>query len=137
MYVADLHRAVYYQKCYDPDCRGYRSPLRPLPYDVIPDNVPLLNSTEMSNIREDLDTNINGNLGGSHLELYSNDDDELVTESCMEENSWLQEAIKYADSVENSRNAPDFGILEEEAVEDCSWWMDVEMLVSQVEEGLG
>lgn len=26
---------------------------------------------------------------------------------------------------------------EEEAVEDCSWWMDVEMLVSQVEEGLG
>ncbi|XP_074573430.1 uncharacterized protein LOC141829831 [Curcuma longa] len=137
MYVADLHRAMYYQKCYDPDCRGYRSPLRPLPYDVIPDNVPLLNSTEVSNIREDLDTNINGDLGGIHLELYSNDDDKSVTESCMEENSWLQEAMKYADCVENSRNAPDFGILnEEEAVEDCSWWMDVELLVSQVEEGL-
>ncbi|XP_042388918.1 DNA-directed primase/polymerase protein-like [Zingiber officinale] len=131
MYVADLHRAVYYQKCYDPDCRGYRSPLRPLPHDVIPDNVPFLNSTEVTM------TNINGDLGGSHLELYSNDNDKLVTESCMEENSWLQEAMKFADCVENSRNAPDFGILNEEAVEDCSWWMDVELLVSQVEEGLG
>lgn len=22
MYIADLHRAIYYQKCYDPDCKG-------------------------------------------------------------------------------------------------------------------
>ncbi|RWV86632.1 hypothetical protein GW17_00051450 [Ensete ventricosum] len=22
MYIADLQRAIYYQKCYDPDCRG-------------------------------------------------------------------------------------------------------------------
>ncbi|GJT56039.1 hypothetical protein Tco_0991093, partial [Tanacetum coccineum] len=35
MYVVDLQRAVYYQKCYDPDCRGYRSPFRRVPSDVM------------------------------------------------------------------------------------------------------
>ncbi|GJR34279.1 hypothetical protein Tco_1209963, partial [Tanacetum coccineum] len=35
MYVVDLQRAVYYQKCHDPDCRGYRSPFRPVPPDVM------------------------------------------------------------------------------------------------------
>ncbi|GJU33719.1 hypothetical protein Tco_1182073 [Tanacetum coccineum] len=35
MYVVDLQRKVYYQKCYDPDFRGYRSPFRPIPTDVI------------------------------------------------------------------------------------------------------
>ncbi|GJY98327.1 hypothetical protein Tco_0515237 [Tanacetum coccineum] len=35
MYVVDLQRNVYYQKCYDPDCRGYRSPFRAVPPDVM------------------------------------------------------------------------------------------------------
>ncbi|VFQ67576.1 unnamed protein product [Cuscuta campestris] len=35
MYVVDLKRGVYYQKCHDPDCRGYRSPLCPIPDNVI------------------------------------------------------------------------------------------------------
>ncbi|KAG5227434.1 DNA-directed primase/polymerase protein [Salix suchowensis] len=37
MHVGDLRRADYYQKCHDPDCQGYRSPLRPIPWNVIPD----------------------------------------------------------------------------------------------------
>ncbi|GJR20030.1 hypothetical protein Tco_0968557 [Tanacetum coccineum] len=35
MYVVDLQRNVYYLKCYDPDCRGYRSPFRVVPPDVM------------------------------------------------------------------------------------------------------
>ncbi|GJV08004.1 hypothetical protein Tco_1345660 [Tanacetum coccineum] len=35
MYVVDLQRNVYYQKCYGPDCRGYRSPFRAVPPDVM------------------------------------------------------------------------------------------------------
>lgn len=41
-YVVDLHQKVWYQKCHDPDCRSYRSPLSPLPpciCDLI-DNLP-------------------------------------------------------------------------------------------------
>jgi hypothetical protein len=30
-YVVDLHQKVWYQKCHDPECRSYRSPLFPLP----------------------------------------------------------------------------------------------------------
>ena len=35
MYIVDFQRGGYYQKCYDPDCRGYRSPVRQVPWDVL------------------------------------------------------------------------------------------------------
>ncbi|GJY85504.1 hypothetical protein Tco_0499530 [Tanacetum coccineum] len=35
MYVVDIRWNVYYQKCYDSDCRGYRSPFRTVPPDVM------------------------------------------------------------------------------------------------------
>lgn len=41
-YVVDLHHKVWYQKCHDPDCKTYRSPLSPLPpclCDMV-DNLP-------------------------------------------------------------------------------------------------
>ncbi|WOG92040.1 hypothetical protein DCAR_0311297 [Daucus carota subsp. sativus] len=37
IYVVDLRRASYYQKCHDPDCRGYRSPLSTVPEEIVPD----------------------------------------------------------------------------------------------------
>nr|XP_017225176.1 PREDICTED: DNA-directed primase/polymerase protein-like [Daucus carota subsp. sativus] len=37
IYVVDIRKASYYQKCHDPDCRGYRSPLRPVPEEFVPD----------------------------------------------------------------------------------------------------
>ncbi|XP_010537140.1 PREDICTED: DNA-directed primase/polymerase protein isoform X2 [Tarenaya hassleriana] len=37
MYIVDLRRGVYYQKCYDPDCRDYRSPIRSVPDSCIPE----------------------------------------------------------------------------------------------------
>jgi hypothetical protein len=32
--AVDLHTGVYYQKCYDPECRHYRSNTMPLPGDI-------------------------------------------------------------------------------------------------------
>ncbi|KAG0605264.1 hypothetical protein M758_9G044200 [Ceratodon purpureus] len=40
-YVVDFRTAGYYQKCHDPDCRGYQSPLRPIPRHTIPPEFPL------------------------------------------------------------------------------------------------
>ncbi|KAG7013266.1 hypothetical protein SDJN02_26024, partial [Cucurbita argyrosperma subsp. argyrosperma] len=49
MYVVDLTTAVYYQKCHDPDCGGYRSPLRPSPIDAIPNPRVSTDSEQISN----------------------------------------------------------------------------------------
>lgn len=46
MYIVDFRTAGYYQKCHDPDCRGYKSPLRPIPRHTIPPNFPLSMSVE-------------------------------------------------------------------------------------------
>jgi len=48
MYIVDFRTACYYQKCHDPDCRGYRSPLRPIPEGAIPQNSPV-SGVEQSN----------------------------------------------------------------------------------------
>ncbi|GBG82877.1 hypothetical protein CBR_g36403 [Chara braunii] len=37
MYIVDFRVPGYYQKCHDPDCRGFRSPMRPLPLSMVPD----------------------------------------------------------------------------------------------------
>ncbi|GJT34500.1 RNA-directed DNA polymerase, eukaryota [Tanacetum coccineum] len=77
MYVVDLQRAVYYQKCHDPDCRGYRSPFRPVPPDVMSE------------------TFIIGEQNGSH---------ELIHKSPMdsyEEDEWWCEAMLVTEKVEN------------------------------------
>ncbi|KAK4793092.1 hypothetical protein SAY86_023527 [Trapa natans] len=49
IYVVDLYTAAYYQKCHDPDCRGYRSPLRPVPEDAIPDLSTFFNLGQTNN----------------------------------------------------------------------------------------
>ncbi|KAH7403973.1 hypothetical protein KP509_15G003100 [Ceratopteris richardii] len=40
-YIVDFRTAGYYQKCHDPDCRGYKSPLRPIPWHTFPANFQL------------------------------------------------------------------------------------------------
>ena len=34
-YVVDLLAATWHQKCYDPDCRAWRSPIMPLPAEIV------------------------------------------------------------------------------------------------------
>ncbi|PIN16283.1 hypothetical protein CDL12_11069 [Handroanthus impetiginosus] len=114
IYVVDLRRGIYYQKCHDPDCRGYRSPLRPVPNDVIPDFNFLFNPAEDSG--SEGHTNPAG--------------DECSTDSCKRE--WWHKAIKVAEQVENIQKALDLTQMDE-TCEDENWWMAVASAASQTE----
>ncbi|KAI3458089.1 hypothetical protein Pfo_014752 [Paulownia fortunei] len=116
IYVVDLRRAVYYQKCHDPDCRGYRSPLRPVPNDVIPDPAFLFN------LSGDSDSQGHTNPAG----------DESLTDSCKKE-EWWHEAIKVAEQVEKIQKALDLTQMDEPCEEDENWWMAVESTASHTE----
>ncbi|GAB2265148.1 hypothetical protein Dimus_000213 [Dionaea muscipula] len=116
MYVVDLQWALYYQKCYDPDCRGYRSPSRPIPLDVIPEAF----SSEH--------TGYNMELMGSEVTLAERDEDERMAGECSNE-MWWREAIKVADTVESMGNLLDFGSMQEDASnEEKEWWGAVESI---------
>ncbi|KAI3762496.1 hypothetical protein L1987_52926 [Smallanthus sonchifolius] len=111
MYVVDLQKAAYYQKCYDPDCRGYRSPLRPVPPEVFPDSY--------------------------HTKIgEQNGSGEFVTESPMDsckKDEWWSEAMVVADEVENMPRKLDLGKEDQVWDEDEDWWMAVENTASQIE----
>ncbi|KAL3351955.1 hypothetical protein AABB24_020182 [Solanum stoloniferum] len=113
MYVVDLQRGVYYQKCYDPDCRGYRSPLRPVPDNVIPHS------------------SISFNLPGHNMdeEQPTVTSDTSIFSSCKKE--WWLEAVRVADSIENVQKALD--LTEDETCEEDEWWMAVEETAYQTE----
>ncbi|KAH0708024.1 hypothetical protein KY289_013100 [Solanum tuberosum] len=113
MYVVDLQRGVYYQKCYDPDCRGYRSPLRPVPDNVIPHS------------------SISFNLPGHNMdeEQPTVTSDTSIFSSCKKE--WWLEAVRVADSIENVQKTLD--LTEGETCEEDEWWMAVEETAYQTE----
>ncbi|KAI3757674.1 hypothetical protein L6452_05217 [Arctium lappa] len=113
MYVVDLQKAVYYQKCYDPDCRGYRSPLRPVPPEVFPDSSNYINQNE-------------------NQELILPYGDESGMDSCQKD-EWWREAIVVADKVENMPRMLDLGKEDQVWDEDDEWWMAVESTASQIE----
>ncbi|XP_059289513.1 uncharacterized protein LOC132043042 isoform X2 [Lycium ferocissimum] len=113
IYVVDLQRAVYYQKCHDPDCRGYRSPLRPVPDNVIPhSSIPF--NLPGHNLDEDQPT-VTG--------------DKSIFSSCKKE--WWLEAIRVADNIENVQKALD--LTEDGTCEEDEWWMAVERTAYQTE----
>uniref|UniRef100_A0A7C9CL28 DNA-directed primase/polymerase protein n=1 Tax=Opuntia streptacantha TaxID=393608 RepID=A0A7C9CL28_OPUST len=126
MYVVDLRWALYYQKCYDPDCRGYRSPSRPIPDDVIPE-VPRLQHI--------------GGIGGSaddELELVDSNHDHFVygDEAMIDADSndeWWLEAIKVADNAENMGNSLLKNMDDASEDDDDEWWMEVERTASLAE----
>ncbi|CAN4095207.1 unnamed protein product [Withania somnifera] len=109
IYVVDLQRDVYYQKCHDPECRGYRSSLRPVPDNVIPHS------------------SISFNLPGYNLdeEKPTVTSDKSISSSCNKE--WWLEAIRVADSIENVQKALDL------TEEEDDWWMAVERTAYQTE----
>ncbi|XP_065615961.1 uncharacterized protein LOC111994508 isoform X1 [Quercus suber] len=133
MYIVDLRRAVYYQKCYDPDCRGYRSPLRPIPIDVIPDPLVFFDSDQTINHGVSRVNNLNHQFVDSdeeHALLYN---DENITDNCSKD-SWWVEAIRVADDIENKKNTVELSNMEERINdEDEEWWVAVESTASQAE----
>eukprot|EP00268_Persea_americana_P009195 TRINITY_DN13650_c2_g1_i2.p1 TRINITY_DN13650_c2_g1~~TRINITY_DN13650_c2_g1_i2.p1 ORF type:complete len:630 (-),score=102.26 TRINITY_DN13650_c2_g1_i2:433-2322(-) len=138
MYIVDFKRAGYYQKCYDPDCKGYRSPLRPIPRDTIPDDMALFNSTWNENYREVMNINLDVHVGENNVQRSHPKFDEGITDSCKKDGGWWLEAIRIADDIENKPKEPDFSELDEASMgEDYEWWMEVERAASQVEEPAG
>ncbi|KAA8539966.1 hypothetical protein F0562_026658 [Nyssa sinensis] len=130
IYVVDLRRAIYYQKCHDPDCRGYRSPLRPIPMDAVPDTTIFFNSVghnggSMDNI---LEFQFVEN-SQEHIPLHN---DESIIDSCKKDGWWL-EAVRFADKVENMRKTLDLNNMHEKHDEDYEWWLEVERTASQAE----
>ncbi|KAL7107035.1 hypothetical protein ACP275_06G028600 [Erythranthe tilingii] len=115
IYVVDLRRAVYYQKCHDPDCRGYRSPLRSVPDDVIPYPTFHINQS-----------------GETDSQKHTNLSDQ-ITDSCKKE--WWHEAIKVAEQVEGIQKSLDLTQMDENETceEDVNWWMAVESTALQTE----
>ncbi|KAG6715462.1 hypothetical protein I3842_05G254500 [Carya illinoinensis] len=131
MYIVDLRRAVYYQKCHDPDCRGYRSPLRLIPDDITPD--PSLF----------FDSNHTANHGGPTLnnpdhQFLDNDEKNVLLHNdenfidSFSKDSWWLEASRVAEDIENKKNSK-LSNMETIDDEDDEWWMAVERTASQAE----
>ncbi|KAJ1694771.1 hypothetical protein LUZ63_011469 [Rhynchospora breviuscula] len=127
MFIVDFQRGGYYQKCYDPDCRGYKSPLRPLPWDIVPDLTPLLNSNQDENFVTQQEVRQKTKC---HEKL---DDTGATIDSCSKDNNWWTEAINYADQIEKMKDTSALCHFEDES-SDLDWWMDAEKLMSQIEE---
>ncbi|KAL0548712.1 hypothetical protein IC582_013176 [Cucumis melo] len=127
MYVVDLRSAAYYQKCHDPDCRGYRSPLRPIPIDAIPSPWVSTDSGQISNDMVSTDDCIDYQFPSNDencLLLFS---DKNITDSSVKDSWWL-EVMRVADDVENKRNM----VLGKLDFEDDDWWMAVENSVKDL-----
>uniref|UniRef100_A0A162AFI4 DNA-directed primase/polymerase protein n=1 Tax=Daucus carota subsp. sativus TaxID=79200 RepID=A0A162AFI4_DAUCS len=120
IYVVDLRRAAYYQKCHDPDCRGYRSPLRPVPEEIVPDTTIFFKPVKHNDIQEIQEHNTD----------YSSTSS---VDSCMKD-GWLLEAVNFAEQVE--KRALDFGdvTLDQMYEESAEWWDAVVSAATQTEQ---
>ncbi|XP_068635004.1 uncharacterized protein [Aristolochia californica] len=126
MYVVDFRTAGYYQKCYDPDCKGYRSPLRPIPLDIVPDDATIYNLGKTENYKEQM--SLSNTAHGSDIH------DENVTDSCKKNGAWWREVIELAEDIEKPRKPSDFGEQELGFCDDQEWWMDAERFASLLEQ---
>lgn len=133
IYVVDLRRAVFYQKCHDPDCRGYRSPLRPIPMDVIPNTAVLMDSVQTEHHVESTSNHLGYSLVENDRECVSLYNDKSITDSCKKDAWWL-EAIRFADNVESVQHMRNLSDMENIDDEDDDWWMAAERTASQTEQ---
>ncbi|KAJ0967846.1 hypothetical protein J5N97_024763 [Dioscorea zingiberensis] len=139
MYIVDFRIAGYYQKCYDPDCRGYRSPLRPLPSDVMLSTMGILKSLQIENYEmiDVIDVNFDLQAADSNMEQSLKDNSVPTTDSTKKDTGWWQKAMQYADCIENWGNVSESNKLDDDdGSEDLGWWINVEEFVSQVEESV-
>ncbi|KAL5718661.1 hypothetical protein ACHQM5_011540 [Ranunculus cassubicifolius] len=128
MYIVDFKSGFYYQKCYDPDCKGYRSPLRPVAEEVIRDTSAFFNLTQSYHYETNENSNIN----------------QRTPDSCQKDGWWL-EAIKFAEDIERNTQMQgseksSASLLSqvseqgnEDDEEDYEFWMAVERTASQIE----
>uniref|UniRef100_A0A0D3GQS4 DNA-directed primase/polymerase protein n=1 Tax=Oryza barthii TaxID=65489 RepID=A0A0D3GQS4_9ORYZ len=132
--IKAIMRAAYYQKCYDPDCQGYRSPLRPVPWDVIPELSSISDSAQREYQGEVVEISIEGS---NRNDEYLCNGTKSVTESGEDDPSWWEEAVKFADSIDNTDHGRDTRDQEDKDCDDADWWMDAERIMVQIEEQIG
>lgn len=113
MYIVDIRRGIYYQKCYDPDCRDYRSPIRPVPDSYLPEDI-VYDQGETQNVSNNL-----------YLEGEIYIDNEREPDSASSRDSWWLEAAKIADDLESKPKTLEPHTLES-FEEDDDWWIAVE-----------
>ncbi|KAK9145982.1 hypothetical protein Sjap_005885 [Stephania japonica] len=126
MYIIDFRRGVYYQKCYDPDCKGYRSPFREIPSDAIPDTLALSNSTPSEN-NGSLEDDLLCPFAQEFVDMSCSDNQSLTDSS--RKNDWWLEAMRFADEIENKQSEMHDEL---ERDDEDVWWMAVERSASQM-----
>ncbi|XP_004515987.2 uncharacterized protein [Cicer arietinum] len=131
IYVVDLRRAVYYQKCHDPDCRGFRSSDRLIPVHALSNRSVVIGSSGMLD-----DKQTEGDECGHQPVDNNNKPNFLQYEDTVEDNSsdsWWLEAIKVVEDVENKKTATKLSTKEEIDDGDEEWWLAAERTASQAE----
>ncbi|XP_028799436.1 DNA-directed primase/polymerase protein isoform X3 [Neltuma alba] len=131
MYVVDLRSAMYYQKCHDPDCRGYRSPSRPLPVDVIYKSSVEFNSFGMVDNGQSINDERRHPLLNNDQARKSPSYNDNITDS--PSGSWWLEALKAVEKVENKQKKTELSTMQIIDDEDEEWWLAVEKTARQVE----
>ncbi|KAF8700733.1 hypothetical protein HU200_034086 [Digitaria exilis] len=126
MYIVDFQRAAYYQKCYDPDCQGYRSPLRPVPWDAMPELSSMVALSQTEYQAEVVEIKFDDSNGSA---CYLSDGKSVI--ESYEDTDWWEAAVKFADSIENMEHASDLcNNLEDD---DADFWMNAERVMQQIE----
>ncbi|RYR56117.1 hypothetical protein Ahy_A05g021904 isoform D [Arachis hypogaea] len=121
IYVVDLRRAVYYQKCHDPDCRGYRSPLRQIPVHVFANS----SVVRGSEILDDEQT-----IHNEKEKILQYEED--VDDNCND--SWWLDVVKVAEEIEKqTKTEPSTVKIIDDDDGDVEWWLAVERAASQAE----
>ncbi|CAN8302132.1 unnamed protein product [Cochlearia groenlandica] len=119
MYIVDIRRGIYYQKCYDPDCRDYRSPIRPVPDSYLPEDMIYHQGGEPQNLCDNL-----------YIEGERCVDNERDPDSVSSRGSWWLEAVKVADDLESKPKTLEPHIMEN-FEEDEDWWVAAEEFLKE------
>lgn len=155
MYIVDFRTACYYQKCYDPDCRGYRSPLRPIPEGTIPQNSPVSGVEQSNNYarvhnvncdpRLPLSTTDKDNFIGYTIDPPMTSTIEHTINECSEKDiwedeAWWQEVISTMEGMEIKREPLESTQQEHTSTTDDDvddeWWMAAEREASELEKSI-
>ncbi|BBN17832.1 DNA-directed primase/polymerase protein [Marchantia polymorpha subsp. ruderalis] len=124
MYIVDFRTAGYYQKCHDPDCRGYRSPLRPIPGHTIPSEYAPSSLTACTTYGEKA---VNGR---DQIKLFEDDS---------EDETWWEEVASSLDSMEcntsqsQSTSQASLHQVEVDVAGDDEWWTSAEPELAALE----
>ncbi|KAL2613796.1 hypothetical protein R1flu_025488 [Riccia fluitans] len=118
MYVVDFRTAGYYQKCHDPDCRGYRSPLRPVPGHTIPPEYSQLSVSQPCGRSGDDFVE-----GRQQIRLFEEDsDDETWWEEVASSVAFIESQTQQS---QRTNKEPSAFNREGDVTEDDDWWTAV------------